>query len=97
MLILKIRFLKGVKTISRDSISDLPKLKIMIMYSFKMQCDCHLFDALYNFLKEDPANKIEIASCVSPPTLAGFSITSADTMKSRSMDFICSELKICFL
>ena len=90
------RFLNGVKTMTRDSISDLPVLKFMLMNSFQMQCDCHLFDAFYSFLKRNPGNKVQTAICGSPLALASFSITSTDKMKSRSKDFICSELKVVF-
>lgn len=67
------------------------------MYSFNIQCDCHLFDAVYTFLKKNPANKIEIAFCKSPSSLDGFPISDATLMKAKSKEFICSELYFIFL
>ncbi|XP_066913775.1 uncharacterized protein [Clytia hemisphaerica] len=90
-------FLHGVKTISRDSISNLPDLNFIAISSTQVQCDCHLFDALYTFIRRNLGNTVAPpAMCTNPPQLAipPFMIINADAMRLRSKDFICTPTEL---
>ena len=84
------RYLAGVKTLSRDAISNLPKLTKFDVDSTKLQCDCHLFDALYDFIIA--GGDVQNAQCMSPSTLSGVNIrkTNVESLKLINESFICS-------